>query len=272
MSPIAQFFGIGKPVVVASHPRSGTHLTIDLLRKQFPACATHKLPAQPLDRLYFALEALSAPSHQSITEAKALKILKKAQRPLVKTHADPSFGHLNGQFSQWQSWLNQDATILYIFRDGRATMCSFHLFMQSYDPSARCSLSEFMRQTIDGQSRVKRWVNHVEQWLAHPNVHPVQFEDIICRTAETIDKLACVLGVEAKHVEPLLPQSIRSLWHGRWVRLTSIAPESTAIIGYYRGQKSAKWKTAFSSSDHVFFESEAGNLLRRLGYPLIEPQ
>lgn len=65
------FAGIGKPIIVASHPRSGTHLTMDLLRKQFPACVTYKLPTQPLDRLYLALEALSASPKQSISEAKA---------------------------------------------------------------------------------------------------------------------------------------------------------------------------------------------------------
>ena len=68
---MSKFLSVGKPVVVASHPRSGTHLTLDLLRKQFPACASYKLPAQPLDRLYFALEALSAPPQRSISEGQS---------------------------------------------------------------------------------------------------------------------------------------------------------------------------------------------------------
>lgn len=263
MSP---FSTIGQPIVVASHPRSGTHLTLDLLRKQFPACATYKFPIQPLDRLYLALEALSAPSHQAISEAKAFKILRKAQRPLIKTHADTGFSHLSDRFSQWQQWLKQEATILYIFRDGRATLCSYHLFMQSYDPIARCSLSDFIRQTNQGNSRVKQWANHVEQWINHPDVHPLQFERIISHTAHTIESLAQILNTEAKPIEPLLPASIRSLWHGRRVRLTQTNPESTAIIGYYKGQKSAQWEQAFSPADKAFFESEAGDLLHRLGY------
>src|SRR4051794_27731921 len=41
-----------RPVVVASHPRSGTHLLIDLLRRQFPACASWKYPLERMDRLY----------------------------------------------------------------------------------------------------------------------------------------------------------------------------------------------------------------------------
>lgn len=263
---MSKFSAIGKPVMVASHPRSGTHLTLDLLRKQFPGCSTYKLPMQPLDRLYLALEALSAPPKQSISEAQALKILSKAQRPLVKTHADPKLSHLSDRFSDWQQWLQKEATILYIFRDGRATMCSLHLFMQSYDPSTRCSLSDFIRQTVSGVSRVKQWANHIEQWLAHPNVYPIRFEDIIHRTPETLNLLADLLGEQSNGVAPLLPRSIGSLWHGRWVRLTQTQPESTAIIGYYKGQQSAKWKNAFSLADHAFFEAEAGNLLRQLGY------
>jgi len=183
-----RFEAIGQPVVVASHPRSGTHLTLDLLRKQFPACTSYKLPVQPLDRLYLALEALSAPPRRSISEAKALEILRKAPRPLVKTHSDPQFSHLNHRFSEWQQWLQTDATIVYVFRDARATLCSYHLFMQSYDPTARCSLSEFIRKKVNGESRVKQWVNHVEQWLCQPNVYPIRFEDIISQTSETINR------------------------------------------------------------------------------------
>lgn len=266
---MSKFSTVGKPVVVASHPRSGTHLTLDLLRKQFPACASYKLPAQPLDRLYLALEALSARPKQSISEAKALKILRKAQRPLVKTHADPALSHLSDRFNDWQQWLKDDATVLYIFRDGRATMCSFHLFMQSYEPSTRCALSDFLRQEIGGESRVKRWANHIEQWLAQPNVHPVRFEDIIYKTSETLETISEILNLDLKGEEPLLPQSIYGLWHGRWVRASQMRTESTAIIGYYKGQKSAKWKQAFSADDHAFFESEAGDVLQRLGYRLV---
>jgi hypothetical protein len=261
-----QFANIGKPIIVASHPRSGTHLTIDLLRKQFPACASYKLIAQPLDRLYLALEALTAPSQKSISVAKALEVLRKAERPIIKTHADPALSHLEQRFSDWQEWLSQEATVLYIIRDGRAALCSFHLYMQSYDPSTRCSLSDFIRQTTNRQSRVKQWANHVEQWLAQPNVYSIRFEEIVKQTPNTLNRLSQILELKADLKEPLLPISIRSLWHGRWVRLSQANPESTAIIGYYKGRKSATWKTAFTRADHAFFEAEAGDLLRKLGY------
>lgn len=261
-----QFSGIGKPIVVASHPRSGTHLTIDLLRRQFSECETYKLPTQPLDRLYLALEALSAPLQKSISEAKAIDILRKTERPIIKTHLDPSLTHLDNRFSDWQRWISKEATILYIIRDGRATLSSYHLFMQSFDPSTRCSLSEFLRQTTGGKSRVRQWADHVEEWLSYPGAQPIQFEDIVQHTSSALDQLSLILNLEAKCCKPLLPKSIHSLWHGRWIRLTQVKPESTAIIGYYKGQHSVAWKTAFSEQDHAFFELEAGDLLKRLGY------
>lgn len=98
---MSEFTSIGKPILVASHPRSGTHLALDLLRKQFPVCASYKLPGQTLDRLYLALEALSAPANQSISESTALKILSKSSRPLTKTHSDPALSHLTKHCNYW---------------------------------------------------------------------------------------------------------------------------------------------------------------------------
>jgi hypothetical protein len=69
--------------------------------------------------------------------------------------------------------------------------------MQSYDPSTRCSLSDFLRQPTNGQSRVKQWANHVEQWLAQPNVHLIRFEEIIKQIPETLNKLSQILNLKS---------------------------------------------------------------------------
>lgn len=257
---------LGDPIIIASHPRSGTHLTIDLLRKQFSVCQSYKLPIQPLDRLYLALEALSAPPRKSISESKAINILKKTKVPIIKTHADPTFSHLDQKFQHWQHWLSQRGTTLYIIRDGRAVMCSLHLFMQSYDPKTRCSLSEFLRQTVNGHSRIKQWANHVELWLAHPNVHVVRFEDIINQTHSTLTKLSQILVSDAQYFEPLLPKPILSRWHSRWLRFCTTKPESSAIIGYYNRQTTLKWQCALTVDDGIFIHQEAGELLNKLGY------
>ena len=262
------FNSIGKPIIVASHPRSGTHLTIDLLRRQFLECKSYKLPIQSSDHLFLTLEGLSNPVGNSMIEEKAIKILKKAQRPIIKTHDDPYLSHLNLELQHLKDWLRNNATLLYIIRDGRSVMCSLHLFMQSYDPYTRVSLSEFIRQDINGENRVKCWVNHVEKWLAYPNVYSLHLEDIISHTSTVLNELSLALKIQPLFKQPLLPSNTKNLWHGRWIRISSWDPESTAIIGYYKGKKVLNWKTSFTKDDHEFFNNEAGNLMERLGYTL----
>ncbi|MEL7088470.1 MAG: hypothetical protein AAGL98_08540, partial [Planctomycetota bacterium] len=50
-----------RPLVIMSHERSGTHLNIDLFRKQFEECGVWKWPGQALSRLYLSLESIDNP-------------------------------------------------------------------------------------------------------------------------------------------------------------------------------------------------------------------
>lgn len=256
---------LGQPILVASHPRSGTHLTIDLLRRQFSECSSWKYPGEPLDRLYLAVEGLIA-TQKKISAKTAKSILRRSPRPLLKTHANPRLSHLTQDYADLKSWVLQNATKIYVMRDGRSVLCSLHLFMQSFDPTARCSLSQFLRQEANGQSRVKAWSSHIQAWIDQPHVHLLKFEDLIHQPHQTLTDLGRLLALKPKYVEPYLPRSPKTIWHGRLSRLTQTQPESTAIIGYYGGQKGQKWHKAFTPKDREFFHAEAGTLLQKLGY------
>lgn len=273
-SACSDIVGLAKsPILVASHPRSGTHLTIDFLRKHFPACSSWKYPGETLDYLYLALEGLTATGNQGFAK-KSGKILKRfselksaeTSRPLLKTHGSPQLQHLKENYVDLHRWIQHNATQIYVVRDGRSVLCSFHLFMQSFAPETRCPISEFLRQQVNGRSRVKAWADHVEAWMAQPDVHLLKFEDLIHSPQSTLEHLGKWLDLTPRYVEPLLPQSPKNIWQGRWARLTQWRPESTAIIGYYNGQKTQKWKDAFTESDRAFFHQEAGDLLIKLGY------
>lgn len=258
---------LGQPILIASHPRSGTHLTIDLLRRQFRECASWKYPGESLGRLYLALEGMAlAPNANGISVQAAWETLQRPIRPLLKTHAGPSITYLNHKHPDLYAWISNNATRIYVLRDGRAVLCSLHLFMQSYDPSTRCSLSDFLRQQEEGQSRVKRWVNHINHWLEQPHIQVLKFEDLIDNPRETLTLLGHALDLKPQYKEPLLPRSPNNIWQGRWARLTQVRPESTAIIGFYRGQKTQKWQDSFTESDRKFFHEEAGDVLMKLGY------
>lgn len=264
-SNITNFKDIGKPIVIASHPRSGTHLTIDLLRKQFAECKSWKKRGEPLDRLYFALESF-APVNKPLSENIALDILSRPKRPIIKTHCDPQFCYLLQQKKSWVDWLQQEADLYYIFRDGRSVLCSFHLFMQGYEPKARCSFSEFIRQEKNGLSYAKRWANHVRAWLNIPKATALRFEDMVKNPHSTLNKIGQNSNLSPLYQEPLLPEQLKSIWHSRWMRIAKQNSESTAILGCYKNQKVQKWHQAFSKEDRRFFQQETDNLLIELGY------
>jgi len=75
-----------RPIIVASHPRSGTHLLIDTLRRQFAKCRSWKWPGERLDRLYCNIDELNG-TRELLHEKKAVDILRRVERPIVKTHS-----------------------------------------------------------------------------------------------------------------------------------------------------------------------------------------
>lgn len=256
-----------KPVVVASHPRSGTHLLIDLLRRQFSECNSWKWPLERLDRLYLNLDELKGTEHL-VDEETALHILTRTERPIVKTHAFPDFEigfletHEGDIASDWVEWVKNMGTILYMYRDGRDVVCSYQLFRSSFDPDARCDIGTFLRQEDHGLNRVSRWAQHVRQWIRQPNVHPIKFEDVIKDTEDTLKNMENLLGLSAKMKKPLLPRPFHSIWESRAARLFGIRPESTAIIN----GNNKDWQSVFTPEDESFFEEHAGDLMSKIGY------
>jgi hypothetical protein len=66
--------GLGPPLVVATHMRSGTHLTMDFVRRQFLSFRSWKWPVEANDMLYLALDVLSV-LEANWGEARARRIL-----------------------------------------------------------------------------------------------------------------------------------------------------------------------------------------------------
>lgn len=251
---------IGKPILIASHPRSGTHLTIDLLRKQFPECMSWKKRGEPNSKLYFALESID--DSNCFSEKMLQDILSRSKRPLIKTHYYPNLNKLARIQPEIKNWIKEEADIFYIVRDGRDVICSFYSFMQTFNPEAHCSLSQFIRNQNQSNNPVKGWANHVKQWIAEPNVNILRFEDIVNYPYETIAKISSLLSLNPLYLEPLLPKSFKNIWESRWARLMRKKPESTAILS----PNSLNWKRSFNQEDRQFFHEQAGDVLIKFGY------
>jgi hypothetical protein len=254
-----------RPVVVASHPRSGTHLLIDFLRRQFPACASWKRPLERLDRLYLNLDFLLW-EPPPLSADRAVAILRRTPgRPIVKTHAfadyrTTGFGVTRPFPAAVADALRRNATTLYVYRDGRCAISSYRTFL-----TPDMSMGEFLRQPEPGTglSRPAARAKHVRGWLEQPGVVPVRMEDLTRRPGDVLAALERALGMPAAWREPLLPPPLRSVWHSRRARLTARVPPSTAIV--VPGPR-PDWRREFSAADRAFFQAESAGMLQRLGY------
>lgn len=272
-SDIAETLGrLGsRPIVIATHPRSGTHLTIDLLRKHFPQCRSWKRPGENLNRLYLSLEALfDAAAPSPISQAKALAVVQRVPRPLVKTHFDPDLGTASARpgvdVEAWDSWLRSQATFYYVHRDVRDVMCSYHKLRWRTDPSARCTVGQFIRQVEHGTNRVRYWADHLRRWRGAAGVGMLRFESILADPRGVLERIGRDTAMTPRFLQPLLPSKIRNKWHGRLIRLAGARPEGSGQLADEGGPPLQRWREVFSEADRAFVQHEAGDLLAELGY------
>jgi len=254
-----------RPIVISSHRRSGTHLTIDLIRRQFRECVSWKWPLRPNTALYWNLDLLL---HDPGFRRRAVR---GTRRPIIKTHL-PIGDLLDGRMAGFDAiaaelgrWLGTCGTILHVVRDGRDVMASFHRYCKGFDPAARCSIGQFIRQDDDGLSRAARWARCVRGALDDPRIECIRYEDIVRRTDDVLRRLADLLELQPAWKLPRLPGKIRSRWQGRLHRLFRFRPPATTTLGTTEFPLE-KWRTAFTPADREFFLQETGDLLCRLGY------
>ena len=152
-----------RPIVIFSHPRSGTHLTLDFFRRQFEECRTWKRRGEKMNRLYLSLEAVGSTWRAGrMSREQASSLLRRVKRPLIKTHWAFGAGGVapdqerGSPPTDFADWLRRVASWVYVIRDGRSVMCSYQLFRACFDPSARWPISQFIRQAPGGVSRGSR--------------------------------------------------------------------------------------------------------------------
>jgi hypothetical protein len=269
---LRQLDGLGvRPVVVASHPRSGTHLCIDTLRLNLPQCASWKLPLERADRLYLDLDVFCQ-GPAAISPRRIEKIFSRIPCPIIKTHA---YQDLLAVYDQEQplridpelvEWLRARATFLYTYRDGREAICSYYQLRRSEFCAPAPSLSEFLRERCCGTSRVKAWVRHVEGWMNDASAYCITMRELLHHAPAILPGVAERLGIgwEAGRT-PVLPPKNGFELLSRMHRRLAVRPPSTAVESDPR-HPTPNWRTAFTEADREFFLRESGDLLIRLGY------
>jgi len=263
-----------RPIVVASHARSGTHLCIDTLRINFKPCWMKKSWFEPANGLYLGLDG-SALADQPLDIHRISRILRRASRPIVKTHVLSDLHHGGVERSPWRinpqfaDWLNERSSFVYIYRDGRDVLRSLYHYMQVKAPEARVPFSQFIRQRVNGLSRVAAWAQHVRSWRDRAGVFHVKMEELVNQPFETLHRLAADLDLPPVPDEPQIPRRCDADFLSRaWRRLVP-TPSSTAIVPRHEVAECSTSRQAFAQeADRRFFHAEAGDLLIELGYEL----
>ena len=171
----------GDVVVIVSHQRSGTHLTADFLRRNFPELALVPKPWESAEVMFYNLDRLANNRPDGWSE-KALK----NRSFMVLTHLLPFDPDLQDHLERLRGV--RRCIMIYPFRRFSKTMASLHSYKGRTEP-----LSEFVTNpspTFDPDLSVcEAWLNHanwglercyhinVEALLKAPEQHAQRLHD-----------------------------------------------------------------------------------------------
>lgn len=248
-------------ILVISHRRSGTHLTIDAIRNNFAPLRTQSL---------MTLETLQRAHPEHISVSDFAVGLEQFPR-IVKTHYLPLFRDLLPEPDQQDlvRRLYQDAKKIYVVRNGLDVLVSLYEFRKSHDESVRqLSFAEFIRRpTFDPEhsesNKIQYWYNHVQQWLQSDYAREmlvVSYEDWILNYENTIKKIGVFLGVSAD--QPLV-----DVRFGK--SACEVGAESTTV--QKRKGVIGDFANYFGQQDLELFFSQTEGSMAMQGYELTAP-
>lgn len=260
-------------ILVASHPRSGTHLLLDILRRQFPSTRGWRWWGLPLDHLYLNVERIVS-DRRHFGDEKAEAILRRVRMPLMKTHYLEDFSETwtsneTGPLPlRWREYVDK-AVILYVHRDPRDVMVSYKQFLSSIQPGvAEMTLFDFMRSPhwSEQGDRLEWWKRHVGGWLGKPGVVAIAYRDLVKHTEREIARIAGELKERPLYRLPLLPAKRGTIMQTRMDRLFQLAPESTAIMADAKRYPAEPWRSALSPQEQQYVTDRLGSTMIALGY------
>lgn len=248
-------------VVISTAMRSGTHLMMDLMRKNFDDLRAPKWPLQSASSCYVTLDLLipsyNAPS--TILRTERAKFFGSRTK-LLKVHfTKPDFSNLEAKAKD--HLLDRGWKGVYVVRDPRKVLMSTYAFMFDECRKKKKSAKDF---DIFAQEFIPRWVKHVELWIDAPNVMTVKFEDILGSTTRVLERLEGWLELPlGEGGSNPLPRKFASVWSRRLQARLKVHPESTEI---QTSIKPGNWREALDRSHQELIKTQAGRLMERFNY------
>jgi len=230
---------IEKNIMVASHRRSGTHLTIDSL-------INNLVGAGPS---FVTLETL-LPQHKEHLTLEEFESKRTANTtPIIKTHTLPDMEELSGdeQARAYAIALRENSRVIYVLRDGRDVMVSFFEFRRRHTAAFRSvTFDTFLRQSYRNDLTPPAcWAHHVNAWANTDNVLIVTYENYHNAFESTLSKLSKHVGLPVKN------ETIDMV-----ISRNADAEKASSSVLFRRGLV-GDYINYFSKEDLDFFESEA---------------
>lgn len=249
-------------VLVISHRRSGTHLTIDSVRNNFKS-----LRMSP----YVTLETLDQahPDHLPVSEFR--QAILECPR-VIKVHYLPDVSnYLTSEEARCAEDVFSQSKKIYVVRNGLDVLASLYEFRRGHDPQVgEMSFSQFIREpSFDRKAgtfdKVTYWAHHVESWLNAPGADQMlvlRFEQWVNDYRATIKKVAQFFGLSKD-------------WFGADVRMGSASSmknkKSKQIQRTWvepRKGEIGDHVNYFTPDDLGYFRSHCADLMKELGYSM----
>lgn len=259
------------PVIVATHERSGTHLTIDLLRKNFQECRSWRLPGEYLEMSFVNIDRIGIDADWPNTLEATKKQLRRSSNPVIKTHKTPKFHGFGEKEQDFALELLSKAKVVYVIRHPLKVLSSYQLMVDRFPARSSEEIKVFLQKEMKGgEAPLARWKNHIKEWEAHDDILVIKYEDIIRKTANTLNVIGDYLGMTHLNKVNPLPKHIRTRWQRRYMRLFQINPESTAVLGRGKDEKQrpSDWSKLIDSELCNILEGEIGEVLHTYNYKL----
>jgi len=262
-------------IIIASHRRSGTHLTIDSILNNFD------IPINPVKQ-YITLDHFSSHINNKYLSEDYFE-MSKYDTCIFKTHAHGNvsdFFHCEPVLKDHFLNLFETAKIMYVYRDGRDVMTSLYYYQKQFDKSFRnTKFSNFLRMENNYDSatyhrildRPSYWAFHILSWIQKPNILLVRYEDLHEEYIKTLQKIAIHLDIPLKpsitDIRLKAKNSTETLFLKLKQRIQSdITKKINYSSVYFRKGQRGEWSTLFNDDDKAFFEKQAGHVMQKLGY------
>ncbi len=251
---------MNKNIIVISHRRSGTHLTIDTIRNNFKRYKKHH---------FFTLnEDILQEENQ-----KEFFRLCKTNSVVIKTHFLPNFNiySLPKNLVKQIQEVFDNSHLIYVYRNGLDVMVSLYEYMKKFDTSVQqMDFNNFIftknnfDKTEKEYNRFEFWKQHITSWKSssYKKIHYIKYEDFLKNYEVSINKIAEIFNIEkSTNIVDIRLQNIshkgvvnKILNRLKGIQKTSVSARKGSI-GDYKNYFSEESLKAFFIENKEFMES-----------------